>query len=925
MCVIDGIAPINNNVNPNPIQQPGNVQNVQNVQNAQNAPGEVQPAPAEAADVAGVKTLVRELDILLVRAGKAAGGALDGEALAKTAKAAKLDKATVNSLRTAAKDANAAMRVLDSFKGAELADALVRNEKTGVVEWSEDNYVGKAVQEALDKQQQLSDTLAKLLNNLPKKATAEQQAALEEAMLQCDRRISEIETIVLELADMVEKGDGAIDANTQKRLDRRVVDLAGEKALEMHDRNLAIQSFKNQLAPIVAQLENYAANPGQKVPKAQLTTFKRSITEARNAIANAAKTGSVQVPKAGGGSRELFVDRTFLDEAAKLLGEAEAKLGKLRENVGRDMRRNFVEKEIPWIKSELLQPKFAATLRTFGETEEEREQTAAVAKLVEELAKLRQAMLDYADKPSKGIKSKIEDILEGLHDEEFEANWKKGIDTLMEASRSPRVLADPELRKAFENYLVDFTVPKAIDDFALRIGTLVWHGDVVLDHLDALNNNIKSSGAAEFSDAVRGVFTGEGTFSTLVEARVHGYRDGDIDPALDDVNVAVSRELGSGNFNTVTLVTFKDGTSRVFKPAFAGRLSAENAPILYGLDNRQQITRINRAVNATADALGLGDVMVKTTAGVHKGVFGMYMEAAPGVEGRKLAKGARTVLGEHGEPVALGTADIKNLPADQKRIVTGRMMRQFNRLQWFDVITGQGDRHDANYMAEVKPDLTVTTKGIDNDGSFGILRTGLSTFRLPPTRAKKYMDRVRLLATAYGTKSQLAIDQVTSDPGYRKLKDGTIEVDVSKAKSPILVAALNQATGFQNVAVPDEMDAELCDKLESLASGPARDALLKEWSDRLGANSAQYRTAVNRLDEAIARAGQLRKEGKVYQAEDWEGEAVQKRITEAPLPLDTTTPIMGRAPNGKVGEMLSKDYAFLMAGNLYNRDFSSWR
>ena len=73
----------------------------------------------------------------------------------------------------------------------------------------------------------------------------------------------------------------------------------------------------------------------------------------------------------------------------------------------------------------------------------------------------------------------------------------------------------------------------------------------------------------------------------------------------------------------------------------AGRLAAENTPILTGLefklDSKQELTRINRAVNRTADALGLGDVMVRTTAGTHNGVFGMYMELAPGAEARRLA------------------------------------------------------------------------------------------------------------------------------------------------------------------------------------------------------------------------------------------------------------------------------------------------
>ena len=35
-------------------------------------------------------------------------------------------------------------------------------------------------------------------------------------------------------------------------------------------------------------------------------------------------------------------------------------------------------------------------------------------------------------------------------------------------------------------------------------------------------------------------------------------------------------------------------------------------------------------------------------------------------------------------------------------------MRGINRLEWLDIITGQGDRHPRNYMIQVWPDLTNT-------------------------------------------------------------------------------------------------------------------------------------------------------------------------------------------------------------------------
>ena len=59
----------------------------------------------------------------------------------------------------------------------------------------------------------------------------------------------------------------------------------------------------------------------------------------------------------------------------------------------------------------------------------------------------------------------------------------------------------------------------------------------------------------------------------------------------------------------------------------------------------------------------------------------------------------------------------------------------------------------------------------------------------------------------------------TRSPGYRQLKDGSIEIDVSKAKSALTVCGLYETTAFHQAAIPDEMDSELCEKLKGLRRG----------------------------------------------------------------------------------------------------------
>ena len=388
------------------------------------------------------------------------------------------------------------------------------------------------------------------------------------------------------------------------------------------------------------------------------------------------------------------------------------------------------------------------------------------------------------------------------------------------------------------------------------------------------------------SGAVLDVFHGRTSNSTLIESRVHGYADGDINPAIDDKNVVEAKELGSGNFNTVSLVELKDGSQWVFKPEMPGRISAPNTPHQYGLDSKQQIARVNLAVQHTADTLGLGDIMVKTTTGAHDGEFGMFMEKAPGMT----VKDYKTSDDRMAGPGNIGASSLTKMNDDDFAKVVGRMMRKANRLNWFDMITGQADRHVDNYMIEIKKsDLSVTLKAIDNDASYGVLRTGLQKFVLPPDASMNYKFEDMLNQFANGARSpqdKKALKKaIYSDPGLTKDKSGTITVDLAKAENPKLLAGILQQCGLRNsVVLPTEIDKDLYDKLMMLAKddapdgGVKRQEYLDSLAEKLGSGSEQYKCAVQRLDEAIAHARTLMANGKVYSAEQWEDHDVQRQV-----------------------------------------------
>lgn len=92
-------------------------------------------------------------------------------------------------------------------------------------------------------------------------------------------------------------------------------------------------------------------------------------------------------------------------------------------------------------------------------------------------------------------------------------------------------------------------------------------------------------------------------------------------------------------------------------------------------------------------------------------------------------------------PGKLSASQVRRLADADHAKVAGELLRKTNRLEWFDLITGQGDRHGRNDMVDVGEDLTVEVKAIDNDQSFPAYRTGLRTYRLEGAAAGIFLSK----------------------------------------------------------------------------------------------------------------------------------------------------------------------------------------
>lgn len=324
-------------------------------------------------------------------------------------------------------------------------------------------------------------------------------------------------------------------------------------------------------------------------------------------------------------------------------------------------------------------------------------------------------------------------------------------------------------------------------------------------------------------------------------------------------------------------VTFKNGETYVFKAETPGRATLTGAPYFRenGITSEQQLSNLNLATQKTADVLGLGDIMTKTSVGSHKGQYGIFMEKAPGVVIGKFAYYNKR------SKDSLSRNEVQKLDKEAHTKVQGEFMRKCNRLDWFDIITGQADRHNQNVMVDVGKDLTVTVKGIDNDTCYSAHRIGMSKYKLSGGLAKKFENLMWKVALMYGNEnSHCALDVLMKDKGITKNADGSYTVDCRQFESPELNYCLMYTLGIYSTYVPDVIDKDVYDKLMTLKEGPARDKYLADLKARLSDDS--YNAAVSRLDDAIRHAEELKLNGKVYTEADWADHEKQKAVFNNP-------------------------------------------
>ncbi len=842
--------------------------------------GKGEPAVADARlEQAG--RIAAKLDTMLLKAARSVAKPVDAQALKATT--AGLPKAFRKAIDKAAAAAQKAYGEIGKFSGRQIADALAKD-KGGRFVWNERDPVGKTVKAALDAQAKLSEQLAKALNGLPRGTPPAVRSALEEAMFLNDRRATEVETLVCEFADLAEKAPN--DPGTAARLDRTLASLVPEKSLGMHGSEKIAADFREALAPLARRIDDLAAAARERqLDAGEAMDIRRQLDEAENALAKAERDHA---------AKGAPLDPGLFRAARDQIKACRTRLADVKGSVALKALANFAVTTFSPPDVPLLQPKFAPLLRMLF---------PALGEVVGAQRRLREVALEFVANPTDANRREMDKLAAALaeHAGQVSDELARFADGASAQDYDLSALTVPELRTLVQELPVQeqdrctlrlvrefrealkahlASPAKTLDALKLAYGSL-GAVETQTKHLAEMRRIVDARDASQFltSKTLEAAFEGRLAVTTLVETRLNGLPDEDADPALDGANAVSSKALGSGAANTVYEVGFKDGSTYVFKPEAPGRQGIASLTLSKGAYRDELlVAQLNMAAQRTADAFGLGDVMTKTSVGAHGGRFGLFMEKAPGTEAAGFARAKRS-------PGRLNAAQIRALDDAKYAKVVGGLMRKANRLEWFDLLTAQGDRHGRNYLVEVREDGTTSLKGIDNDACFGKFLVGPGLFRLAGKHAKAFRTLLSNAKTVYGPNGGEGSAPLEKDPGIRAGEDGSIVVDVSKIKSRVLLHCLTKATGSHSVRLPDHIDEELYDRLVAMESGQARDDYVASLRSRLSEDQVQV--AIQRLDGAIAHAKALKGRGCVVSTADWEKREVQRKVAgppPAPLP-----------------------------------------
>ena len=876
----------------------------------QNAP---QPERAEA------KSVVRQLDVLLLgAAGKSvsADTAKNVNAIGKSLVAkGLLTEKQLSKLESLATDAAAKLKALDKFSGRELATALMEDKKTGETVWSKGffflNSTAKAVKSAIEAQQTLSAALGEFNESLAMASEdlvdGKLQDQFTELQFQCDRRASEIDSLVFRMYCLTQQdvvNGAAADPQTKALLDATFKELMPREAIMMHGTSEAFEkldaNITQQMRPLVEKLDAFRANGAKVLSHEDVLSLKRDMATMKNAIANVRENGiTITHPGKDGNPPQVMqteVDKSLLDEMDKLLDDVSAQIADAKNLSVKRSRQAFLEEVKAGLSPE-KEPggeKIMSSGPALGNSvlSAFRAQRFEFCKLIQDFA--------TGDRPMDQFDADFDKCLAKF-------NW----------------ISD-YLESALLEVGIDAATSKSVAKMVKGLNLVKAQFKELMRSSAQLGKDGADVGLA--TSDVRRIMLGEVGLSNVIEAKARGFKAGDVDPAAEESNIVSSRMLGSGVAGKTYLLTTKSGKELVFKPELDSRIGLSNLALGTGnaYIDPQTTANLNLATQDTAKAFGCEDLVVKYSVGSHDGQFGIFMEKAKGYTPDEI--GDAKSSGGNG----IAPAELHRIKGDRMRAnIQGQIAQKLNKLMWLDLITGQGDRHWNNYFVCVENNpannsYDVTVKAIDNDASFSSRQVGLQKYALDKKLADRFDEELKnACKMIHGEKGgeHEYNNRVAKDVGITKnAEDGSMTIDLAKAKSPEVKMALIQALGMQSTALPEEIDKDFYDKLMEMDANPdKKKEYLESLKPRISA--AALKATETRLNEAIEHAKKLSEDGKVYEDADW------KDRNKLGLMPEIDQQVMIKRSDGKKvkvkpsGIPCVRDFFIRECPSIYKRDF----
>lgn len=385
--------------------------------------------------------------------------------------------------------------------------------------------------------------------------------------------------------------------------------------------------------------------------------------------------------------------------------------------------------------------------------------------------------------------------------------------------------------------------------------TEIFHAEK--DELGAMYEQATQYGAKLHQNHILEALEHNVDMSTLLEASLRDIPLDQLETIAGDAVLVQSKVLGQGAANTVNLCTYrgKDGEDKtlVFKPELHARFGLNHLTASgLGYKAETKVMQVNIAACRSAESIGCGDVIAKSSIGSFDGKFGLFMEAAKGATfyGMTGSKKAHCGFNSKGETFSYGQTltllDRKGL----RDTMRANLMRELCRLEWADCLSGQVDRHGDNYLISIDTETgKVTVTGIDNDASFGFRKIGMNRIYMEDEPEK--------------------VKELEKSGPVKLTEDGDLDVSTLNSDQ---ITALRPLYGFNQLFAPSHIDKETYDKLIAIDVDEYRQRLAECLDHRA------VESAVLRLKDAQKHARQLESEGKVVQ--DWSEPKLYKEYQE---------------------------------------------